>query len=103
MSVDVLGLINAANVDAHTFVTTPVYTGSVSFTVSVARAAKLWVGFDPLVETSEDAANPYHAEVWGNPRPDRISKGQQKALLRICMWFVEIRGLLIVRPPPEKT
>lgn len=102
MSVDVRGLMAAAGVDQVEFVTTPVYSGSVSFSVGQLRGANLWVGYDPLEETTEDAANPFHAEVWGNPRPESFTKLQERMLMRHCEWFVQIPDWVIVRPPPER-
>ena len=95
MSVDVLSLIVADGVDPAKHVTTPVYTGSVHFTVGAAREAGLHVGLDPLPATVGQPANPYHAEVWGHPRPERFSRGQQSKLMRASEWYVSIPGVTI--------
>ena len=90
MSVDVLGLMRSAQIDPVAFVTSPKYTGSVAFPAGVARGVGMRVGYDPLDATATDPANPYHAEIWGNPKPEKFSKAQQKALMSACNWFVEI-------------
>lgn len=89
MSVDLLALMNDAGVDAETFVTTPIFTGSVQFPAGAARAAELWIGFDPLPE------NPYHGEVWRNFNGGRFTKGQVRALTNAAEWFVEIPNVTI--------
>jgi hypothetical protein len=97
MSVDVLGLIQKANIDPLKFVTSPKYTGSVKLSVGSVRSVGLRVGYDPLEATAALPANPYHAEVWGSPKPDKFSKSQQQALVDACDWFVAIPGVAIVR------
>lgn len=98
MSVDVLGLMTKAGIDPRSFVTTPKYTASVQFSAGAARTAGLWVGYHPLEKDGTNAANPYHAEVWSQPRPERkFTKGQQRALMNSCDWFVEISGVHIPR------
>lgn len=85
MSVDVLGLIEEAGIDAEEFVTTPIYTGSIQFKVETARSTGLRVGYDPIKD------NPFHAEVWGpEGRANRFSKSQRDALLSGASWFVEL-------------
>lgn len=85
MSVDILKLIEEANLNPQEYVTTPVFTGSVCFSAQDARALGLRVGYDPLEE------NPYHGEVWGPAdRPQRFTKGEKRALARASEWFVEI-------------
>lgn len=98
MSVDSLGLMVKAGINPKDFVTNPKYTASVQFTAGAARAANLWVGYDPLDEDGSNPANPYHAEVWSQPNPaQRFTKGQQRALMKACEWFVEIPEVKIVR------
>lgn len=90
MSVDLLELIKLDNVDAVTFLTTPVFAGSVKFTASAARNAGLMLAEDPLPE------NPYHGQVWGsNERPSHFTKSHKKALAEASEWFVEIPGVVI--------
>jgi hypothetical protein len=89
MSVDIEKLILAAGLDPRQYVTTPKYIGSVAFSAGSARAAKLFVGYDPLPE------NPFHGEVWGNPRPDRFTGTQKKKLAAASEWYVQIPGVEI--------
>lgn len=90
MSVDVLGLMRAANVDAHRFVTLPPFTGAAQFIAGAARASGLSTAPHPI------DCNPYHAEVWRlvvdgtGTRGAPFTKAQQKALRRACTWFVRI-------------
>ena len=96
MSVDVLNLMTRAGVDPKLFVTTPKFTASVQFTAGTARTAGLWVGFDPLEKEGNNPENPYHAEVWSQPRPEKkFTKSQQRSMLNSCQWFVEIPGVQI--------
>lgn len=90
MSVDILGLIVQAGLEPKGFVTTPVFTGSVKFTADFIRKLDLWIGYEPNLPD-----NPYHGEVWGNPRPNRFTDGQKKALLRGCDWYVEIPDVIL--------
>lgn len=96
MSVDVLGLMVAANVDAGQYVTTPTFIGSIAFNVRAVRAVGLWVGYDPIIGNPGMPDNPYHGEVWGNDRPNRFSKAQKHALLVAAKWFVKIDGVEIL-------
>jgi len=84
MSVDILDLIEKANINPQEFVTTPVFTGSVIFTAGEARGVQLIVGYHPIKD------NPYHGEVWGSNEPNKFSKSQKKALLAKSKWFVEL-------------
>jgi len=97
MSVDFLDLIAAAGQDPRKFVPNPRFSGSVTFTVQEARAAGLHLCRDPLEATTTEPANPFHGEVWGSA-PDRISRGQRNALLRVCQWLVQLPEVKIVRP-----
>lgn len=89
MSVDIEELILAAELDPRQYVTTPKYIGSVAFSAGSARVANLLVGYDPLPK------NPYHGEVWGNPRPDRFTGTQKRKLIAASEWYVEIPGVEI--------
>jgi len=90
MSVDLEANIIAANLDPKEYVTTPIFTGSVSFLAGAARGLNLWVGYDPIPD------NPYHGEVWGNPRPNRFSGSQKKGLHNACEWYVPLVGVEII-------
>lgn len=87
MSVDVEALIIADGHDPKEYVTTPVFIGSVAFSAGVARALDLRVGYDPIPK------NPYHGEVWGNPRPNRFSNSQKKGLMAASAWYVELKDV----------
>ena len=89
MSVDVLKLIEQHGVDAKEFVTTPDYTGSVIFPVEAARNTGLRVGYEPIEN------NPYHAEVWGNSKPNRFSRSQKREMVTASEWFGELPGVVI--------
>lgn len=89
MSVDVERLIEQDGKSAAEFVTTPKYVGSVFFTASAARDLRLSVGKTPKDD------NPYHADVWGDKRPNRFTGGQKNGLLKSSSWFVEIPNVLI--------
>lgn len=85
MSVDVEKLIIENGWNPAQFVTTPVFTGSVAFQASTARALGLRIGFEPLMN------NICHGEVWGaKDRPNYFTKGQQTALLKGSHWYVSI-------------
>jgi hypothetical protein len=93
MSVDHERTICEAQLNPTSFVTTPVYTGSIAFGAGVVRAINvgLRVGYDPI-----PGENDFHCEVWGpDPRPNRFSKGQQRAILAASAWFVEIQDTSI--------
>lgn len=87
MSVDIKKLIDRAGVDAHTFVTTPVFTGSVSFLASQIRGLALWIGYEPV------QGNAYHGEVWRNPNGGKFSNGQVTGLQSSAVWFVPIENV----------
>lgn len=101
MSIDFADLIIAAGKTPREVVTNPRFSGSVTFTVGQARAAELSVCRDPLSATATEPENPFHGEVWGSA-PNKISRGQQNALLRACQWLVELPDVVIVRPPEPK-
>ena len=90
MSVDIEKLIKDDGLDPATFVTSPKYLGSIRFTAEACRAANLLVGYDPLTE------NPYHGEVWGERKPNRFSRTQQKAICAASTWLVPILDVQIV-------
>ena len=96
MSVDILKLIEDAGLDAHEFVTTPVFTGSVCFKANDARTVGLVIGYDPIQNVPNVEDNPYHGEVWrtdGNP--NKFTRTQQKALIEASEWFVELPSVEI--------
>ncbi|UIY25900.1 hypothetical protein LZK76_10915 [Rhizobium leguminosarum] len=90
MSVDIQKLIESEGLDPAIYTTSPKYLGSIRFTAGAARAANLLVGYDPLPE------NPHHGEVWGENRPNRFSRTQQKAICAASTWLVSVPGVLIV-------
>jgi hypothetical protein len=73
MSIDIKPSIEAAGLDAATFVTTPKWTGSVVFKAGAARALGFMVGYDPITD------NDHHGEVWGV-----FTKRTSKSLQRSC-------------------
>lgn len=89
MSVDLEAKIVEAELDPREYVTTPIFTGSVSFLASAVRALNLWIGYDPIPE------NPYHGEVWGTPKPNRFKNSQKKGLHNTCGWYVRLEGVEI--------
>lgn len=94
MSVDHARSIDEDGIDIAQFVTTPIYVGSIAFTVAVVRGLGLQVGYDPIAAPN---SNPYHCEVWGAAAdPSRsFSKGQQRAILGASTWFVPINDVAI--------
>jgi hypothetical protein len=84
MSVDVEALIASAGHNPQTYVTTPVFTGSVTFNALQIRTLGLWIGYDPL------ATNPYHGEVWGAVRHNRFTKTQKSGLANAAQWYVQL-------------
>ena len=85
MSVDLQKLIEGAGIDARTFVTTPVWIGSVRLKVGDLRKEKLKVGFEPT------KANQFHGEVWGN-----FTMEKKERLKELSEWFVPIEDVSIV-------
>jgi hypothetical protein len=81
MSIDIKSSIEAAGLNAATFVTTPKWTGSVVFKAGAARALGFMVGYDPMPD------NDHHGEVWG-----AFTKRTSKSLQRACQWFVPVSG-----------
>lgn len=84
MSVDLQRQIEEVGLDAHLYVTTPQWVGSLRFAAGALRSEDFLVGFDPLPD------NPHHGEVWGI-----FSKLKQKRLCELCQWFVPIDGVSI--------
>jgi hypothetical protein len=90
MSVDVEPFMIADGVDARRHVTTPQFVGSIALQVSSLRSRQLSVGHDPLPE------NKYHGAVWVKSGRPRLSRGNQRALLKEATWFVPIAGVALV-------
>lgn len=90
MSVDIEKLIRADTLDPATYVTSPKYIGSIRFSAGAIRAVNLRVGYDPLPD------NPYHGEVWGESKPNRFSRTQQKAICAASNWLVPIPNVEIL-------
>jgi hypothetical protein len=84
MSVDLQNRIESVGLDPYVFVTTPKWIGSVRFVAGGARELGFQVGLDPLDE------NYHHGEVWGG-----FTRGKQKALLRKCEWFVQLKDVVL--------
>lgn len=82
MSIDIEPFISDAGHDPREFVTTPFWTGSLSFVVGELRALRLLVGYDPLPE------NRFHGEVWG-----ATTRGQWRQLQSMAAWYVPIRNV----------
>jgi hypothetical protein len=79
MSVDIESFIVANGHDPLTFVTTPVWKGSVSFVVELLRRETLQVGYDPVPD------NDCHGEVWG-----ARTRGQWRRVQELAVWYVII-------------
>jgi hypothetical protein len=82
MSVDIESFIIAAGHNPQTFVTTPVWIGSVFFHVGNLRASALQVGYDPI------PSNDCHGEVWG-----ARTRTQWRWLQEQASWYVQIPGV----------
>lgn len=87
MSVDLPKLITEAGISVEEFITTPTFTASVIFKAEVVREVGLLVGKTPQEN------NPYHADVWGQNKPNRFSNGQKKALQRSAEWLVNVPNI----------
>ncbi|QUS56359.1 hypothetical protein [Pseudovibrio brasiliensis] len=87
MSVDIEKLILNAGLVPTEFVTTPTYTGSVSFAAQDIRNTDLIVGYEPIAD------NPYHGEVWAKENKQRFKNSQKKQLLRAAEWYVRIEDV----------
>lgn len=90
MSVDIEQLMIGAGIDPRQYVTTPEFTGSVSFPARTARELNLVVGYEPLEN------NPYHGEVWNPLRPQYFTGGQKRKLQEGSIWYVEIPDVEII-------
>lgn len=90
MSVDVEALMVGANVDPRAFVTTPVFTGAVSFPAGAIRALDLWVGYEPIEDVPSIPDNPYHGEVWAKTAKRSFSEAQKSGLANLARWYVEL-------------
>ncbi len=90
MSVDIENLIVAAGQNPQTYVTTPVFTGSVAFSAGEVRALDLWIGYEPIVGVTNVANNPHHGEVWATTERKSFSEGQKSGLARAARWYVEL-------------
>lgn len=92
MSVDHERSIQEDQKDPVEFVRTPVYTGAVAILALHARGVGLRVGYEPVL------GNPYHCEVWGaDPRPDKFTNAQTKALFAACGWYIPLDGVEIIK------
>lgn len=87
MSVDIEALIIEGGEKPKEYVKTPVFTGSVQFSAGDARELGLMIGYDPI------STNPYHGEVWGVVRPNRFTKSQQRGLITVSEWYIELEGV----------
>lgn len=96
MSVDIEGLIVAAGQDAQTYVTTPVFTGSVVFVAKDIRALDLWIGYEPIKDEPNIPDNPHHGEVWAKTERKSFTDGQKSGLARAARWYVELPDIDIV-------
>lgn len=93
MSVDIEALIVAAGMEPKRFVTTPVFTASVSFPAGRIRRLDLMVGYDPVKNSSSAPDNPYHGQVWARQLGKRFARKQQKGLAAAAQWYVELAGV----------
>lgn len=93
MSVDVEKLMQSAGIDPKRYVSTPVFTGSVSFSVAAIRKLGLWVGYDPIYGVPGQSDNPYHGEVWARDLRRSFSDSQKTGLRSIASWYVQIPGV----------
>jgi len=84
MSVDLQRQIEEAGLHVQTFVTTPVWIGSVYFNVGQLREEEFKVGYDPSTN------NLHHGEVWGS-----FTRAKQQKLRQLCKWFVPIPDVSI--------
>ena len=87
MSVDIELLIVAGGKDPNVWVTTPKFTGSVSFSARQIRNFDLLIGYAPINDS------PYHGEVWTSQPSNRFSNTQQKGLLKAAEWYVELKDV----------
>lgn len=90
MSVDIESLIIDDGQDSKQLVKEKGYPGSVKFRAGDIRDLNLWIGYDP------ECNNPYHGQVWGNPRHNHFTQSQKKNLRKISKWHVKINNAFIV-------
>ena len=96
MSVDVENLVVAAGQDPKTYVTTPIFTGSVSFSAGVVRALELWVGYEPIRNMPGAPDNPHHGEVWAKTAKVAFSNSQKTGIAKQARWYVELPDVDII-------
>lgn len=91
LSVDIEHFILNAGLDPKKFVTTPKFTGAISFSVDSFRSRSFLVGTDP----SKD--NPYHGAVWQNETQGaKFTRGKKKELLKEAEWLVPLDDVDII-------
>ena len=96
MSVDIESLIVDAGEDPHTYVTTPVFTGSVALPAGKVRALDLLVGYEPIKDVPNVQDNPHHGEVWAKTERKSFSEAQKSGLAKAARWYVELPDVDIV-------
>lgn len=96
MSVDIEGLIVEAEQLPKTYVTTPVFTGSVAMSAGDIRALELWIGYEPIANVPNVQDNPFHGEVWATTERRSFSDGQKLGLARSARWYVELPDVDII-------
>lgn len=96
MSVDIEGLIVSAGADPQTYVTTPIFTGSVALPAGEIRALDLWVGYEPIKDVPNVQDNPHHGEVWAKTEKKSFTEGQKSGLAKVARWYVELLDVDIV-------
>lgn len=90
MSVDIEALIIAAEKDPKTYVTTPVFTGSVAFSAKEIRSLDLIIGYEPIKDIPGIPDNPFHGEVWPKTEAKRLSSQQKDGLASMASWYVPL-------------
>ena len=90
MSVDIEARITAAGKHPQTYVTTPVFTGSVAFSAGEVRALGLWIGYEPIIDVPNTPDNPYHGEVWATTDKKSFTERQKTGLATAAQWYVEL-------------
>ena len=93
MSVKIESLIVAAGEDPSSWVTTPRFLGSESFSAHQIRSLGLIIGYDPIKDELDVPDNPYHGEVWTSRPARRFSTEQQNGLLNTAEWYVELEDV----------
>lgn len=91
LSVDIEHFIAEGGLDTKAYVSTPQFTGAISFMVNSFRSRKFFVGYDPCDHS------PYHGAVWQDQsRGSRFTRSTNKSLMKEAEWFVPIKGVEIV-------